>query len=130
MLSKNSKIVLGIIVFVSFLCYNFIRLRMDISFLTFQIGNSVNTSKHQQIQEIKEIKKKRHVFFDLGTNNGDSVKFFVDKTVRSEKDSFLKGYGAIDDKKWEIYKEEADHILTILFSKTLILQQHNVQTLE
>ena len=57
MLSKNSKIVLGIIVFVSFLCYNFIRLRLDISFLTFQIGNSVNTSKHQQIQEIKEIKK-------------------------------------------------------------------------
>jgi FkbM family methyltransferase len=51
---------------------------------------------------------KRHVFLDLGTNNGDSVKFFVDKAERSIEQSYLKGYGALDNKKWEIYAIEAN----------------------
>ena len=53
--------------------------------------------------------KRRHVFLDLGTNNGDSVKFFVDKAEKSNDGyKVLQGYGALDNKKWEIYAVEAN----------------------
>ena len=55
-----------------------------------------------------QLKKKRHVFLDLGTNNGDSVRFFIDKAERNMQQSFLKGYGALDNKTWEIYAIEAN----------------------
>ena len=108
MLSKNLKIIiiLTVLVIFAFFSYNFIRLRTDLSLLTFQIGNSETNTVNKDIKP--KDRKKRFVFFDLGTNNGDSVKFFVDKVVRSDKDSFLKGYGALDNKKWEIYAVEAN----------------------
>ena len=59
--------------------------------------------------------KRRHVFLDLGTNNGDSTKFFVDKAKNamlnaksSESNKILQGYGALENKKWEIYAIEAN----------------------
>ena len=52
--------------------------------------------------------QKRHIFLDLGANNGDSVKFFIDKADRTIEQSYLKGYGALDNKKWEIYAVEAN----------------------
>jgi FkbM family methyltransferase len=56
-----------------------------------------------------KISKKRHIFLDLGTNNGDSVKFFVDKAEKSSDGyKVLQGYGALDNKKWEIYAIEAN----------------------
>lgn len=56
---------------------------------------------------IEKQPEKRHVFFDLGTNNGDSVKYFIDEAVRSEKD-VLKGYGYLNQVSWEIYAIEAN----------------------
>ena len=52
-------------------------------------------------------KIKRHVFFDLGTNNGDSVKYFIDTANRSNKE-LLKGYGSFNEISWEIYAVEAN----------------------
>ena len=52
--------------------------------------------------------KKRNVFLDLGTNNGLSVKQFIDVPVIKKDDSYLEGYGALDGKKWEIYAVEAN----------------------
>jgi hypothetical protein len=68
----------------------------------------VQNSKSARIFQKTSENVKRHVFLDLGTNNGDSVKFFVDKAERSIEQSYLKGYGALNNKTWEIYAIEAN----------------------
>ena len=61
---------------------------------------------HTDITEEKI--QQRHVFFDLGTNNGDSVKYFISKEEKLKQEKQLKGYGAVDNIKWEIYAFEAN----------------------
>jgi FkbM family methyltransferase len=48
----------------------------------------------------------RHVFFDLGANIGDSARLFV--SSNDTKSHLLEGYGAKDDKEWDIYSIEAN----------------------
>jgi FkbM family methyltransferase len=76
--------------------------------ITYSNSNSTNIVTDIVKENKFKTNKKRYAFFDLGTNNGDSVKFFIDKIDRTDKDSYLKGYGAIDNKKWEIYAVEAN----------------------
>ena len=52
--------------------------------------------------------KKRHVFFDLGTNDGESVRNFIEVRPKKDTDGIIKGYGTLDNKKWEIYAVEAN----------------------
>ena len=54
-------------------------------------------------------KRMRHVFIDLGANNGDSIKYFINtNSDYNENKEFLKGYGAKNDTKWDIYAVEAN----------------------
>ena len=99
MFNKFYKIIIIIIVFFIFILYNYARKKNSNSWLKEDVKNE----------------SPRNVFFDLGTNNGDSVKFFIDKTMRTENESFLKGYGGANNKKWEIYAVEANPY----FDKTL-----------
>lgn len=52
-------------------------------------------------------KLKKRVFIDLGANIGDTVRYFIDD-VATDTDELLRGYGAKDRKKWEIYAVEAN----------------------
>ena len=116
MVNQNYKIILALLVFSIVFTYYYLRLKTDLFAITSQLSSTqastvVKTAVH----------KKRYVFFDLGTNNGDSVTFFIDKAQRSDKDSFLKGYGALNGKKWEIYAVEANPY----FNKMLVnLKKH------
>ena len=87
--------------------------------LVFFNKNTNNIPSNNEIKKVYQKGKKfdknnsnqkiKHVFFDLGTNNGDSVKFFVDKSERKHNGyEVLKGYGALNNKTWEIYAIEAN----------------------
>ena len=52
--------------------------------------------------------RKSHVFIDLGANNGDSIKYFIDKNYNYNENEYLKGYGAKNNFKWKIYAVEAN----------------------
>ena len=57
---------------------------------------------------------KRYVFIDLGTNNGDSIKYFFDINPNyNESVEFLKGYGGKSNLKWEIYAVEANPFFNV-----------------
>jgi hypothetical protein len=108
-------IVLSIILIITYFSY-----KQKINYITKQDSDNTNIYNNGDIMEenkitvLKEtsqnkISKKRHIFLDLGTNNGDSVKFFVDKAEKSSDGyKVLQGYGALDNKKWEIYAIEAN----------------------
>ena len=118
MLSKNVFIWMIVLstVLVSLVIYlntkkNFIVIAKE------NLDNAKIFNYEEILNEINSIKNtnsskntiRRHVFLDLGTNNGDSVKFFVDKAEKSNDGyKFLQGYGALDNKKWEIYAVEAN----------------------
>lgn len=65
------------------------------------------SSKEHYINLFK--RSKRHVFFDLGANIGDSARFFVE-IDNNPPNNTLKGYGARNDTKWEIYAFEANPV--------------------
>ena len=54
------------------------------------------------------LRKSRNVFIDLGTNDGQSVKYFIDRPLTRKDNESLEGYGSLDGKKWEIYAIEAN----------------------
>ena len=122
MLNQNFKIILALLVFSIVVTYYCLQLNSQLFAITSKLS-SLALSISFQLSPTQESSthKKRYVFFDLGTNNGDSVTYFIDKAQRSDKDSFLKGYGALNDKKWEIYAVEAN----LYFNKMLLkLKQH------
>jgi FkbM family methyltransferase len=55
---------------------------------------------------------RRHAFFDLGTNNGDSVMYFFKSghKIAEQKDegNMVRNYGSKDGRKWDVYIVEAN----------------------
>jgi hypothetical protein len=59
---------------------------------------------------LPKIYTKRHAFIDLGANTGDSIRYFIDKNHNPSNRSreYLKGYGAKNNTKWDVYAVEAN----------------------
>jgi FkbM family methyltransferase len=98
MFIKKSKFLACIIIAVIILIVTYIR---------------INNAKQSIISS--EVNTKRHVFFDLGTNNGNSILYFLSENTSKSENDYLKGYGSKNNVKWEIYAVEANPI----FNKTL-----------
>jgi FkbM family methyltransferase len=57
----------------------------------------------------------RHAFFDLGTNNGDSVMYFIKTDGKPEG---LRNYGLMSRKLWDVYMVEANPFFNKSLEKT------------
>ena len=56
------------------------------------------------------IVQKKHAFFDLGSNNGDSVMYFIkdDQKIEEQKENTLRNYGTKSGHVWDVYIIEAN----------------------
>jgi FkbM family methyltransferase len=54
--------------------------------------------------------QKKHAFFDLGSNNGDSVMYFFkdDQKIEEQKENTLRNYGTKSGYVWDVYIIEAN----------------------
>ena len=90
-------------------------------------NKSISKSKNPFF--IKNYKKPKHVFIDCGTNDGKSVKNFIELSRKFEVDNFFKSYGYLKNKTWEIHILEANPYFNKILKnlkKDLVKQGHTV----
>jgi hypothetical protein len=92
-----------------------------------KLNKSISKSKKHVLNKIN--KKSKNVFIDLGTNNGKSVRNFIELSRTFGNDDFFKRYEYLKNKTWEIHIIEANpyfnKILKIL-QKDLEKQGHTI----
>lgn len=89
MISSHKKLLLTFsLFFVIMIIYT------NVPWSSYQIGNNIATPS-------------KNVYFDLGTNNGDSIKYFLAKSNKMPY-SLLKNYEKRLNSKWEIFAFEAN----------------------
>jgi hypothetical protein len=71
-----------------------------------KLNKSISKSKEHVLN--KNNKKSKNVFIDLGTNNGKSVRNFIELSKTFGNDNFFKSYEHLKNKTWEIHIIEAN----------------------
>ena len=95
---KNIKFTIGIAILLTIF-----------SIIVFKNFGKENSLKNLNVKTLNVNPRiARYVFLDLGTNDGQSVKYFINKAPNKKNKAPLEGYGALGGKIWEIYVVEAN----------------------
>lgn len=90
---KRQNILLFIVIFILLIIYYW--------------PTSYEAIKIDQPPELQKIERK-NIFINLGTGNGDSVKYFFTNYAKPSEYASYKGYGTRSEKTWIVYAVEAN----------------------